>query len=346
MDMIKKNRTPELYFLLFVLSGLSILVFFLFSPFLYALILAMVFASAFYPFYKKLVKLLGGMESLSALLTLFGGVVLVLTPLIFLGIQIFQEIQQVYGVLVLNRGHEILKKIVDLQVYSQSYFPVLKGMSFDVDASIKQGLQWALQHLGDIFGSFGKLLLSFFIFLISFFFLLKDGQKLKGAVIQMSPLSDADHDLVFETLSKAIDSVLKGGLLVAVIQGVLALVGMTIFGVPNSILWATVTAVSALVPGVGTSLILIPATFFLFFSGKMVSGVGFGIWSVVVVGLIDNFLGPKLIGKGMQLHPLVILLSVLGGIGFFGPIGFLLGPLLMSLFFAVLKIYSDLRKTE
>lgn len=340
------DRKPQLNFLLVVLAGLSILVFFVFRPFLYALILAMVFASAFYPFYKKLVRLLGGMESLAALLTLLGGFVLVLTPLIFLGIQIFQEIQQVYGALVVNGGHEVLKKIIDWKVYSQGYFPVLKGMSFDVDASIKQGLHWILQHLGGIFGSFGKLLLSLFVFLISFFFLLKDGRKLKAAVIQVSPLSDADHDLVFQTLKKAIDSVLKGGLLVAVIQGILALLGMTIFGVPNSILWATVTAISALVPGVGTSLILIPATLFLFFSGKMVSGVGFGIWSVLVVGLIDNFLGPKLIGQGMQLHQLIILLSVLGGIGLFGPIGFLLGPLLMSLFLAFLKIYFTLRSSS
>ncbi|MSR89137.1 MAG: AI-2E family transporter [Candidatus Margulisbacteria bacterium] len=341
--MLKKNRMPELYFLLVVLSGLSIVVFFVFRPFLFALILAMVFASAFYPFYKKLVTIFWGMESLAALVTLLCGVVLVLTPLIFLGVQIFKEAQQVYGVLLVNGGHEVIKKIVDWKVYSQACFPVLNEITFDVDASVKQAFNWILQHLGDIFGSFGKLVLSFFVFLISFFFLLKDGGKLKAAVIQVSPLSDADHDLVFQTLARAIDSVLKGGLLVAVIQGGLALFGMTIFGVPNSILWASVTAVSALIPGVGTSLILIPTTLYLFIFGNTVSGVGLGIWSVFVVGVVDNFLGPKLIGQVMQLHPLMILLSVLGGIGLFGPIGFLLGPLLMSLFFAFLKIYFTLR---
>ena len=64
------------------------------------------------------------------------------------------------------------------------------------------------------------------------------------------------------------------------------------------------------------------------------------------MGLIDNFLGPKIVGRGMRLHPLIILLSVLGGIGFFGPVGFLIGPIVMSLLFALLDIYFSLMMKE
>ena len=91
---------------------------------------------------------------------------------------------------------------------------------------------------------------------------------------------------------------------------------------------------------------LTPAILFLFLTGEVFSGVGLIVWGVVAVGLVDNFLGPKLVGRGMQLHPLIILLSVLGGIGFFGPIGLLLGPLTISLLFTLLDIYFSLIRAK
>lgn len=103
---------------------------------------------------------------------------------------------------------------------------------------------------------------------------------------------------------------------------------------------------AALIPGIGTALVLTPAIMFLFLKGEVFSGVGLIAWGMGAVGLVDNFLGPKLVGRGMRLHPLIILLSVLGGIGFFGPIGFLLGPLTISLLFALLNIYSSLTTKE
>jgi len=112
------------------------------------------------------------------------------------------------------------------------------------------------------------------------------------------------------------------------------------------VLWGSVTAIAALIPGVGTSLVLIPAILFLFISGRFFPGFGLLIWGAGAVGLVDNFLGPKLVGRGMRMHPFIILLSVLGGIGFFGPVGFLLGPLTISLFFAFFEIYSSIKPPE
>ena len=88
---------------------------------------------------------------------------------------------------------------------------------------------------------------------------------------------------------------------------------------------------------------LIPAILFLFFTGATTSAIGLLIWGVVAVGLVDNILGPKIVGSGAKLHPFLILLSILGGISFFGPLGFLFGPLTLSLLFAFLEIYSTIR---
>ena len=83
---------------------------------------------------------------------------------------------------------------------------------------------------------------------------------------------------------------------------------------------------------------MLPVTLYVFWQGSLGMGIGFLVWGIILVGLIDNLLGPKLLGRGTQVHPLLILLSVLGGVAFFGPLGFLFGPLVISLLFALLEI--------
>ena len=330
------HQKSELYFLLILLAGIFVLAFFIFKPFLYALALAIVFATVLQPVYQKIVSFVRGRQGLAALATILIVVIFIFTPLIFLGIQIFQEAQQLYFSLTDGGG---INKL-------QEYFPATQEFSVNVDQYLEQGLGWLLRHLGAVFGSFAKIMVSSFMFLVALYYLLKDGQKLRAAVIALSPLSDADDEAIFKKLGMAINSVVKGNLLIALVQGILTAAGFLIFGIPNAVLWGSAAAIAALIPGVGTALVLAPAILFLFLKGEVFSGVGLIVWGVGAVGLVDNFLGPRLVGRGMQLHPLIIPLSVLGGIGFFGPIGFLLGPLTISLLFALLDIYLSWTKKE
>lgn len=341
------DRKPQLYFLLILLAGIFVLAFFIFRPFLYALILAAVFAVVFQPIHQKIVGFVRGRQGLAALITILIVIIFIFTPLIFLGIQIFQEAQQLYLMLIEGNGKDIILNFLDALLDSfQNYLPATQEFSINIDQYLKQGLSWLLQHLGSVFGSFAKMAVSSFLFLVALYYLLKDGQKLKAAIIALSPLSDADDEAISQKLGTAINAVMKGNLLIALVQGVLTAVGFAIFGVHNAVLWGSIAAIAALIPGIGTALVLTPAIVFLFLKGEMFSGVGLIAWGMGAVGLVDNFLGPKLVGRGMQLHPLIILLSVLGGIGFFGPIGFLLGPLTISLLFVLLNIYSSLMKKE
>jgi predicted PurR-regulated permease PerM len=224
------------------------------------------------------------------------------------------------------------------------FLPVPVEFSVDFNQYLKQGLNWLLQRLGPLFSNVTKIMVSVFVFLVTLYYLFKDGQKLKGAIVALSPLQDTHDETIFNKLALAINSVIKGNLAVALIQGILTAVGFTIFGVPNAALWGSVAAIAALIPGIGTALVLIPAILFLFLSGKTLFAVGLLLWGLTAVGLVDNFLGPKLVERGMRLHPFIILLSILGGIGFFGPLGFLLGPLILSLLFALLEIYFAISK--
>ena len=337
------DKKPQLYFLLVVLIGALVLTFFVFRPFLYAFILAMIFATAFQPVYQKILKFAGGRQTLSALATVLIVVILVLLPLIFLGTQIFKEAHQLY-LSFANNGGENTFSIIFNELFGsfKEYFPDTKEFSLDIGQYLKQGLGWLIQNFGSIFGSVAKMTVDLFLFLVAFYYLLKDGKKLKTSIVALSPLLDSDDETISQKLRDAVNAVIRGNLLIALVQGILASIGFSIFGVPNAVLWGGVTAIAALIPGIGTTLIVFPAIVFLLLKGSMLYGIGLAVWGILAVGLVDNFLGPKLIGRGTRLHPLLILLSVLGGISFFGPIGFLLGPLAISFLFALLSIYSSL----
>ena len=335
------NLKPQFYFLLIVLSITMALSFFILRPFLFAIVLALVFSIIFQPLYAKMLKYTLKHQGLAAFLTTIIIVALIFTPLVFLAIQILQEAKDLYVSLLTGGGKDSLLNVFNKLAYvSHDYFPDAGEISANIDQYLRQGLSWLLNNLGVFFSNFANMMVTAFLFIISLYYLLKDGRELRKKVVALSPLRDIDDEAIIRKLELAVSSVIKGNFLIAFIQGVLTAIGFTIFGIPNAVLWGTVAAIAALIPSIGTALVLIPAIIFLFISGQVFSAIGLLLWGSLAVGLIDNFLGPKLIGRGMHLHPLLVLFSVLGGIVFFGPIGFVLGPIVLSLLFALLDIYS------
>lgn len=339
------NLKPEFYFLLVILVATSVLAFFIFQPFLFALVLAVVFAVVFRPIYEKIITRTHVNSGVSSIITVLIVVVFIFTPLTLIGVQVVQEAGGLYSSLSENGGDEGLSGALDKGVNNlKTAFPAMQGLTINTDQYAKQGLTWVVEHLGSIFSDFAKIMMSLFIFLVALYYLLKDGEKIKKFIIELSPLRDRSDEAIFKKLEGAANSIVKGNLLVALTQGMLTAFGFWIFGVPNAALWGSVAVITAIIPGIGTALVLTPAIAFLFLSGATASGFGLLAWGVGAVGLVDNFLGPKLVGRGMQLHPLIILLSVLGGIAFFGPVGILMGPLTVSFLFALLEVYFSLAK--
>ncbi len=116
-------------------------------------------------------------------------------------------------------------------------------------------------------------------------------------------------------------------------------VGLWIFGVPNPALWGVLTGIASLVPTIGTALVAIPAILFLFAIGNNGAALGLSIWSVIIVGTIDNLLNPIIVGNKIDVPPLLILFAVLGGIALMGPVGILIGPLTVSFLYTLVSIY-------
>lgn len=336
----------QTYFFLATLLVVIVLVFFTFRPYFDVLLLAGTAAFIFKPLQDKIMSLVRRNVTVAAILTTFIVLLLVLVPLTLVGVQVFRETLNLYSSLSLNGATVGFSE--RLQVFVAEYLPRLSPLvpRLDVGQFAQRVIGLVIEDLGAVFTSVTRLFFALLLSLLALYYFLKDGHKLRKYLIVLSPLPDAYDNQVFQKLSVAVSSVIKGSLIVGIVQGVLTGVGFAIFGIPNPALWGSIAAVASLIPTIGTSLVSIPAIIYLFVVGPTSNAIGLIIWAIVAVGLVDNFLGPKLIEQGVNIHPFLILLSVLGGIGLFGPIGFLAGPLILSWLFALIDIYPSLVRPD
>lgn len=339
------SRPLQTYYFLGLLGVALVLVLFMLGPYIQGILAAVALAVVFEPFYLRILPRVGGRPSIAALICVLVVLILILTPLLLFGIQIAGEASGLYTYLIASGDgySNTFEALLGGEI--QSFFPELFNYFHfditDINKGIRQGVGSILNNIGSLFSGTVRIIVNFFIALISFYYLLKDGERFREALINFSPLPDEYDQQIFAKLKTAINSVVRGTLVIAMIQGLLAGIGFALFGVPNPALWGAVTATAALVPAVGTSIVLVPAIFYLFLIGETTYGFALLLWGATAVGLIDQILGPKLIERGMNVHPLFIIISVLGGLSVFGPMGFLIGPLVLSFLFALLEIYKS-----
>ncbi|MSU54561.1 MAG: AI-2E family transporter [Candidatus Staskawiczbacteria bacterium] len=345
MNSLTENKKLQHYFLLVILLGVLIFTFFILRPFLYVIILALVCATIFEPMHQKILRFLGDRKGLSAFFTTIIIIIIIIVPFIFLGIRVLEEAKQFFP--IISSEKDVFANVANNVIAElQKYVPFQQNISIDIDQYARQGLEWLLGHFDNIFGSVLKLLFNFLLFIIITYYVFKDGLKFKKQIIDLSPLSDSDDQMIFIKIKTAINSVIRGSLVIAFIQGALATIGFALFGVPNMMLWGIAATIASLIPGIGTSIVLMPAVLFLFLTGNTFSAFCLLVWAVGVVGLIDNLLRPILIGRQIKIHSLIVFISVIGGILFFGPIGFLLGPLTISILFSLLDIYTSMKNNR
>jgi len=200
--------------------------------------------------------------------------------------------------------------------------------------------KWIADNAASFLASAANAFLSVFIFFIALFYLLVDREKIKEEVQTLSPFrNELDRDII-SRMTSTVRNVVFGALIVSCIQGIMAAIGLTIFGVPGALLWGAVTIIASQVPILGVGLILGPAVLYLLLSGNPGSALGLLIWSVMVVGLVDNILSPQLLKGRTNMHTLLILVSILGGLKLFGPIGFIAGPTILAAVMVLLELYK------
>ncbi|MFH0890558.1 MAG: AI-2E family transporter [Candidatus Liptonbacteria bacterium] len=326
-----------------VLFVVILLAGYIFWPSVTALVLALTFAAAFRPVYQFL-KVFLRWEFLASLATVLLVLIVVFVPLGYFAREIFNQATALYVGLAQGQADpgNFIRHISETKI--GQLLPSVTGA--ELDRYVRESLNWLVGQFGSIFQEITNILFTLFISLIGLYYFLKDGERFRLQLMRTLPIHPDYAEEVFRHTARAIKSVVLGALAIAVIQGVVSGVGFTIFGVPRPALWAAITIIAALVPTFGTALVIIPVVAYLFISGSTGSALGMVIWGTVAVGLIDNFLGPKLMQYGTKLHPLFILLSVIGGISVFGAIGFLVGPIVLALLASLLDIFPKIITPE
>jgi len=183
-------------------------------------------------------------------------------------------------------------------------------------------------------------LLDLFVMLYAMFFFMRDGPKIVEKIFYYMPLEHKDEARVMQRLTSVTRATIKGTLVIGIIQGALAGLGFWVAGIGGAAFWGTIMTVLSIVPGIGAALIWVPGVVYLYITGQALAATLLLAWCAAVVGTVDNILRPMLVGKDAKMPDLLILVGTLGGLFLFGPIGFIVGPIVCGLFLTVWDIYG------
>lgn len=328
-----------------ILTGSAYLVWKLFLPFMGALALAAIIVTICYPLHERILrKLTPARAGLAAFISLMIVFLIIVIPLAVLSSFILREALSIYKIFNSAEHITFVSSLTKIETSIQAFIP---EFTFDAASIVQQTAGFIVDRIVSIFTGTASTIFLLFIALFAAYYFFKDGKHFTSYLIKLSPLKDVDDAHILSRLATAVRSVALGTVTVAILQGFLTAIGLTLFGFDRAILWGCLAAIGALVPGIGTSIVFIPAVIYLLYTGAQLHALWLGLWGVFAVGLIDNMVGPYVMSRGNNVHPFLVLLSVLGGIASFGPIGFILGPVILSLFLVLLELYHvHIKKNE
>jgi len=329
------NRLEHSSFLV-LLAGISILLFMVFAPFFTVLALAVVSAVLLHKPYERLTKALGGWQSGSAVLTVGMMLVFFIVPLFFLSWEIFNEAQNLY-VSMSGQGTQYLTTIE--QAIEAPIQHVLPAFTFNMGEFIGNALALISSNLGSLVYQTLYVIAETFLFMLALFFFLRDGRSLLVSFVEMSPLGKEVTTEILEKMYGTVGSVIKGTFVNALIRFACISVAFYLFGVPNALLWGSIGGIVGAIPGLGTPFAIVPAAIYAYLQGDLLGMLGLAVSGILIMVLVDNMLTAYFFGKGLAVSPLFVLFSIFGGIVFFGPLGFILGPLVLSTFLSVVRVY-------
>lgn len=311
------------------------------APFALVLITAGVVAIIITPIERRLAKIVVS-RKLSALIMLLAVLVLIIGPLFGIAVLMVAQATEVANMSLSQNGW--IESMNGTLEHYISYAPAMIQediRSIDLVAIGTSIAKWAAENIGALLSGTANLIFQTFIFFMALYYFLIDRERIYEFAISLSPFKDSIDEKILSRISKTVRGVVFGKIVVALIQAVVATIGMTIFGVPGAILWGALIIIAAQVPMLGTAIVLVPAIAFLFFTGNSLAALGLLIWGLVAVGTIDNIVSPFIVGAKVHMNQLMILISILGGLQLFGPIGFIIGPTMLAAVMVVIELYKN-----
>jgi len=332
-------------FLLVLVLFISALFVAMIRQFLMTILLAAIASGLLAPLFLRLARALRGRRRLASAVTILVMLLVIVVPLgLVLGVCVGQAVR-----LTNTAGPWIEEQLRNPDRVTQW----LERLPFA--EHVEPYRAQIMTKLGEIVGHVGNFLVTalssatkgtvafffqFFLFLYSMFFFLTDGGRILRRILYFIPLPDRDEDRMVGKFVSVTRATLKGTLVIGVLQGGLAAVGLAVAGIGSTVFWGVLMVILSIVPGLGTALVWVPAVIYLAATGKTLAAVLLAAWCAAVVGSVDNVVRPWLVGKDTQMHDLLILFSTLGGLLFFGLPGFIIGPILAALFVTAWDMYG------
>lgn len=345
-----QKNTPYILFLTFVLL-VTVSFFCLIKDFLLACFWAIVLAVVFEPAYQKFRHYFKNSEKIPLFMTMLMIVLVFVIPCLSITLMITAESTDYYN--------KIQSGEINPQLYFQDTLalvmpkfkrlPHIPGMSIEeISAAAGNTFAQAVKNIAqevpaltqNLLNLLVQVALTFYIL----FFLLRDGHQLLRKLISLIPIGDRIEIELFERFTSVARATVKGGLIVAVLQGSIGGLLFWGLGIPAAFLWGALMIILSLLP-IGSALVWAPAAVILFIQGQTLKAAVLLAVGVLAIGMIDNFLRPRLIGKDIKMSDYLILVSTLGGLAWFSLTGFILGPIVAALFITCWEILGKATKT-
>ncbi len=334
------------YYIPFILFGiLLVLSFFIIKPLLLAIIFGALLAYIFHPLYLYIADKVN-----SKLTASFIVCALVFLLVVIPGTLIMKTLVQESYVLYL-----LGKQKLAIGVFNNcdnSFCIALQNLGdnpeirYQVQEILKVATNWVIQKGSDFVISLPRVALNLFVLLFTMFYFLKDGKIFVNHVGRFLSVREENYNYFVKRLREIIHGVVFGYLIVALIQGAIGAIGFYFFGISSPLFWGLVMAFFALFPYLGTFVIWFPASIILLLDGifqnsgtLIFKGIGLFLYGVLVISTIDNILKPKLMGDKAKIHPAITLLGIIGGVFIFGPLGIIVGPLILSITTVFIDLY-------
>ena len=335
----------------FVILGLvTILFLYLLQPFFFPIFWAAVIAGVFHPLYSRINEKLNRPNLSTAILFLLIALIILL-PAGIVGTLAFNESLRLYAALAPDTRHmdqnfqHLINTIAGNSI--AHLFHINKALLIAKTTEVAQGItSYIFVHLTDLTQNTLGLLVKFAIMLYTLFFFVRDGDRFLRMAVKVLPLGLGREKFLYERFIVTARSTLKVTLIIGGIQG--ALGGIVFFAtdVEGALIWGLLMILMAIVPVVGCSIIWAPAGILMLMTGHIWEGILILAVGFLVISTVDNLLRPILIGKDVEMHPLLIFLSTLGGIILFGFSGFVIGPVITSLLIALWEMYEEFYRRE
>jgi predicted PurR-regulated permease PerM len=336
-------------FVLFLVVVVSAVFLYMIRGFIVTVLMAAIFSALAYPLFTRVLPVVRGSRGAASVLTLLIVLLVVVVPLVLFlsvvaaeAVSISQSVtpwvtEQLREPGGLGRFLERVPYLSQLQEHFRAYNAQILEKLGELAGRVSSFLVNSLSAATK--GTVGFFFQLFLMAYAMFFFLFGGGSGLRRA-LALLPLPESDADLLVGKFVSVARATLKGTFVVGLVQGGLAGLAFAVVGIHGATFWGTIMVVLSIIPGIGTALVWVPAVIFLFATGNTAAAIGLAIWCAVVVGTVDNFLRPKLVGADTKMPDLLILLSTFGGLSMVGAVGLVLGPIVAAVFIAVWQIYG------